>query len=104
MTGRIESDGTVTLEGISPVELVDLIDALQIHAARRKSRALELTGKARDSRELSDRVPRGRHANRRTAGELEAEARRHDLRAEAAQDLVRILKPLRQRMEARHGE
>ncbi|HEX6052753.1 MAG TPA: hypothetical protein VFZ21_25985 [Gemmatimonadaceae bacterium] len=103
MKARIRTDGTavtISLTEIGPVELVVIIESLQAEAARRESRAMELESEARDRRELSDRVRRGRHANRRTAGELEAEAKKHDLRAEAAMDMIRVLRPVRQRVEA----
>lgn len=52
---------------------------------------MSLTQEAEMRRALSEKYARGRRANIRVAGELEASAARHRRRAEAAVDLLRIL-------------
>lgn len=85
-------DGTIRLD-VSPEELRVVMAALERESMAHTAEAEERAAQARDRRELSDRVRRGRHANRRIAGELEAEAARHADRRDLALDMQRVLLP-----------
>jgi len=101
MTGRIDADGRVTLEGILPEDLAVLMSALQGEFTARGRHAARCELDARMRREMAAAHRRGRHANERIAGELDAEGRDHTKRQLAALDLIRVLKPLVSETEAR---
>lgn len=85
-------DGMIRLD-VSPAEAEIVQKALEAYAGDLGARSARLDLEARDRRELSDRVPRGRHANRRVAGELEHDARAAHARMGQAMDLIRVLRP-----------
>lgn len=90
MIARRMADGIAELDLVD-AELAILLEALQRYAGDLASRSARLEYEARDRRELSDRVKRGRHANRRTAGELEHEASVLSTRADRAMDMFRVV-------------
>ena len=94
MTGRIDADGRAVLDGILPEDLTVLLSALDCEVAHQGSAATRCELEARDRRDLAATQRRGRHANLRVAGELEAEARGHTDRQMAALDVIRTLRPL----------
>ena len=85
-------DGTIRIDA-SPEEARLLMTALERESNAHAAGALRSEMEARDRRELADRVARGRHANRRVAGELDAEATRHAKRRDLALDMQRVLLP-----------
>lgn len=92
MMARRMFDGTIRLD-LSPEEARLLMAALGRESCHHSAHAVSATCEARDRRDLAAQVKRGAHANRRVAGELEAEAVRHaDLR-DLALDMQRVLLP-----------
>lgn len=92
MMARKMHDGTIRLD-VSPAEAEIVQKALEAYAGDLGARSAQLDLEARDRRELSDRVPRGRHANRRVAGELKHDARAAHARMGQVIDLIRVLRP-----------
>lgn len=92
MMARRLFDGTIRID-VSPEEARIVLNALSEERSLQATRAAHLSVEARDRRELSDRVRRGRHANRRVAGELEAEAAACSDQERLAADMCRVLRP-----------
>lgn len=90
MIARLSDQAAPALE-FSADQLHLLASAVTDYAAHHHARAMSLTQEAEMRRALSEKYARGRRANIRVAGELEASAARHRRRAEAAVDLLRIL-------------
>lgn len=88
------ADGIVELDVTEP-ELTVLLEALNAYSGDLASRSEVLRHDARHRRQLADKFPRGRLANRRTAGELEHQASAIDTHADRAKDLVRVISGLR---------
>jgi hypothetical protein len=111
---RKMADGVIEMD-VTADELTIIRTALRFYAADLGARSGELEQQARSRRELSDRQLRGKHALRRSAGELEHEARALGQVADLAADLVRVIsgldRPSRSLLpmpsqieEAHHGE
>lgn len=92
MMARRMFDGAIRID-VSPAEAEIVQRALEIYAGDLGARSAWLDVEARDRRELADRVPRGRHANRRVAGELERDASLAHARMGQAMDMLRVLRP-----------
>ena len=92
MMARRMFDGTLRLD-VSPEEARLLMAALERESCHHAAHAVRATCSARDRRDLAAQVKRGAHANRRVAGELEAEAKRHADQRDLALDMQRVLLP-----------
>jgi hypothetical protein len=85
-------DGTVQIDATIDEARI-MLAVFEREAEDQDARALQLHEEARDRRRLAERVKRGRHANLRIAGELNAEAARHADRRDIALDMWRTLLP-----------
>lgn len=89
MIARLTEDGAV-LE-VSAAELRLISAAVADYAASHQHHAMLREDEADMRRGLAEEYPRGRRANIRVAGELDAEAANHRRAAEGAIDLLRVL-------------
>lgn len=87
------SDDVIQID-VTPEELRELMSALERSAMDHTVQASRFTQSARDRRTLADRVKRGRIANQRIAGELDADASRHLDHMKLAWDMHRVLVPI----------